>query len=132
MKFNSLFLLIISLATSSFLTDIHPAAAQSRLKCPPKCPPIITSGGTIRGATTIPVDVNQRVEQLKAQGNFAGAERELGQFLVQAEQNQDVGGQAAAHQALGDLYTQMNKPDLASGQFKRAGVLLRQIQLQRR
>lgn len=123
MKFNSLFLLIISLATVSTLIDIHPASAQS---CPPRCI-VIGPGGANRGGGTLPVDFIQKLDVLIAQRNFAEAERLLMQFIQQAERAQDLNGQAAAHQELGDVYVKMSNLDLASSHLQNANALYQKL-----
>lgn len=130
MKFNSLFLPIISLATVSSLFDIHPASAQSPsvVRCPggSRCG-VYTPQGPVRGGGTLPAELLQQLNDLKAQGNFAEAERLLLQFKEQAERTQDLNGQAAANQALGDVYTRMNKLDSASSHLINADALYQRL-----
>ena len=114
MKFNSLFLLIISLANVSSLVDIHPAYAQKQNNRGCKnC--VINRSGAIRGGGTIPAELVQQSNGLINQGNFAEAERLLLQFKEQANLN----GQAEANEALGVVY-------------QRKQIQLQQIQLQQR
>ncbi|GEM_PF-1434571 len=137
MKFNSLFLLVISLATVSSLIDIHPASA---LPCR-TCGGVRTRPGPVRFPGTVPPEVRQKVEALSAQGNFAEAERVLLQFKGQAERTQDLNGQAAAYQALADVYTRMGKSELVPSQLNNAEALYQKsgnsvgsgdVQIQRR
>ena len=118
MKFNSLFLLVISLATVSSLINIHPASARQCLGCP-----VATPRGPIRFPGRLPVDVRQKLDALLAQGDLVGAERVLLQFKEQAERTQDLNGQAAAHQALADVYASMGRPELVPSQLNSAGAL---------
>ncbi|PSB28718.1 hypothetical protein C7B82_12765 [Stenomitos frigidus ULC18] len=136
MKFNSFFLLIISLATVPSLVNIHPASAGRCLKCG-----VIGPTGSIHGRGTLPPEVSQKVDALKAQGNFAGAEGALLQFKEQAERTQDLNGQAAAYQALADVYVSMGKSELVPDQLNSAEALFqrsgnsagfRDVQIQRR
>jgi hypothetical protein len=122
MKFNSLFLLIISLATVSTLINIHPASARPCPRCG-----IPTRPGTVRGGTTLPPGLILQLNPLIAQGDFAGAEKLLVEFKEQAERAQDLNGQAAANQALGDMYARMSKPDLASSHLKNAEALYQKL-----
>jgi tetratricopeptide (TPR) repeat protein len=122
MKFNSLFLLIISLATVSTLIDIHPASAGQCLRCP-----VIPRSGVSRIPGRLPEDFIQKLKALNAQKNFAEAERLLVQFIAQAERTQDLNGQAAAHQELGDVYAKMSQPDLAASHLKNADALYQKL-----
>lgn len=147
MKFNSLFLLVISLVTGPSLVDIHPASAQ---RAPAPCTGsgcrVLTPKGTARGGGTLPPEVRQKFDELLVQGNFAEAESVLVQFIGQAESAQNLNGQAAAHQALAEVYARMGKSELVPSQLNNAEALyqksgnsagsrevrvqLRQIQLQ--
>jgi hypothetical protein len=128
MKFKSLFLLllIISLATISFLVDIHPAYA-ARVRCTGSLCRIVQSNGYYRGGGTIPSDLLQKLNDQIIQKNFHEVERLLVQFSKQAEITQDINGQAAANQVLGDVYTIMSKPDLASSHLTNAGALYQRL-----
>lgn len=127
MKFNSLFLLVISLATVPSLVDIHPASAQR--PCPrqnPRCRGIYTPNGAIRGPGTIPAELQQRLDVLIAKGSLSEAQGLLVQFLQQSESKQDLVGQAAAHQALASLDVKMNNLNSASSHLKNAEALYQQ------
>jgi hypothetical protein len=88
---------------------------------------VIRRTGVVRGSGTIPSPLVQQLNDLIAQENFPEAEKLLVQFLGQAERTQDLSGQAAAHEALGDVYTRMNRSDLASSHLKNAGALYQRL-----
>lgn len=123
MKLNSLFLLIISLASVSSLVDVYPASAQ-RVPCTGSRCSKYTLRGTV-GRGTLPSDFIRQLDFLNAQGNFAEVERLLLQFIGQAESTQDLNGQAAAHQGLADVYIRMGRSELAPIQLNSAGALYR-------
>ena len=142
MKFKSLFLPIISLATVVCLVEAHPVSAQKappRL-CPgPRCLKIPGSGsGT--GGGWIPNELLQ-VNVLISQGKFIEAEGLLLKFIEQAESTQNLNREAAARQVLADVYTRMGKLELVPIQLDNAEALYqksgnsagsRDVQLQRR
>ncbi|WP_373529056.1 hypothetical protein [Nostoc sp.] len=86
-----------------------------------------TRGGPVRGGGTMPPYLSQRVNDLIDKGNLGEAVTLLVQFLEQPERTQDINGQAAAHEALGDLYTRMNKPDSASSHLINADALYQRL-----
>jgi hypothetical protein len=125
MKFKSLFVSIISVATVSSLVEIHPASA-GRTSTPvyrctgSSCP---VRGISTYGSGTLPVELLQQVTDLTSQGNFADANEALTQFLKKAEGAQDLDGQAAAHQALADIDARIGELDSASSHLRNAETL---------
>ena len=120
MKLQSLFLMIISLATVSSLVDIHLAYAQSSKGCTGSYCRRIDRYGTVSGGGTLPAELRQRVDYLNAQEHFDEAKILLDQFL---EKTQDPDEQAAAHQALADIDARIGELDSASSHLRNAETL---------
>ena len=141
MKFNPfflfklLFVLIISLATVSFLVDIHPAFALPRNSYYCYGCYVIDADGKVHCCSdseprpdSLSLQRKLNDLDLSAQEKFTEAESQLKQFLEQKKSTRDLSGRAVAHQALGDLYTIMNKPDLASSQLMNAKALYQALE----